>query len=188
MNLRSIDTLIPLLMLACSQTALAESTDSQQPLQMQADRLFVHSDQQAEFDGKVELTQGSLEIRADKIVLKQDAMKHKNCVATGSPARFRQRMEGSDQYVEGYGQRIVYDTRTETVDFFGQARVKRAQDDVKGDHISYSTRSETFQVLGDPAHAGDPEKGRAHAVIQTGKPARNAPPPEQPASSPGQKP
>jgi lipopolysaccharide export system protein LptA len=79
--------------------------------------------------------------------------------------------------MEGYGERIEYDTRAETVDFFVQARVKREQDDVQGDHIAYSTRTEVFQVSGDPNYSNDPNKGRVHAVIQTksSEPANTAP-------------
>lgn len=156
-----------LLLLIWSNLLFAENTDRDKPIHLESDRVVIDDVKQTSiFEGQVELTQGTLRIQAEKIVLTQDKQGYKHCTATGKPASFRQKHEGSDEYMEGYGERIEYDTRAETVDFFVQARVKRAQDDVQGDHIAYSTRTEVFQVNGDPDYAGDPDKGRVHAVIQ----------------------
>lgn len=177
--------LFGLLLLAWGSLAHAENADRDKPIHLESDSVVIDDVKQTSvFEGKVELTQGTLLIRAEKIVLTQDKQGHKHCTATGKPASFRQKHEGSEEYMEGYGERIEYDTRAETVEFFGQARVKRAQDDVQGDHISYSTHTEVFQVSGDPDNAGDPEKGRVHAVIQpkNKEPANGASAKESPLS------
>lgn len=159
--------LLGLLLSLWSGLLHAEKADRDKPMRLESDSVFIDdAEQTSVFEGKVELTQGSLRIQAEKIVVKQDAQGYKRCIATGKTASFRQKHEGSDEIMEGYGERIEYDTRAETVDFFGQARVKRAQDDLKGDHIAYSTRTEVFRVSGDPDSADDPNKGRVHAVIQ----------------------
>jgi lipopolysaccharide export system protein LptA len=171
-----------LLCLACG-TVHAENADREKPIHLESDRVLVDDMKQTSvFEGKVELTQGTIRILADKVVLTQDKLGNKHCTATGKPANFRQKHEGTDEYMEGYGERIEYDTRAETVDFFVQARVKREQDDVKGDHIAYSTRTEIFQVSGDPNNSDDPTKGRVHAVIQPKStvPASTAAPKEAP--------
>jgi len=160
-------TLCSLLLLVWSNLLHAENADREKPIHLESDRVVVDDMKQTSiFEGSVELTQGTLRIQAEKIVLTQDKHGYKHCTATGKPASFRQKHEGTDEYMEGYGERIEYDTRAEMVDFFVQARVKTAQDDVKGDHITYSTRTEVFQVSGDPGNIGDPNKGRVHAVIQ----------------------
>jgi lipopolysaccharide export system protein LptA len=159
--------LCSLLLLLWSNLLYAENADRDKPIHLESDRVLIDDVKQTSvFEGGVELTQGTLRIQAEKIVLTQDKQGYKHCTATGKLASFRQKHEGTDDYIEGYGERIEYDTRAETVDFFVQARVKRDQDDVQGDHIAYSTRTEVFQVSGDPAHANDPDKGRVHAVIQ----------------------
>jgi lipopolysaccharide export system protein LptA len=169
--------LFGLLFLAWSGLLQAESADRNKPIHLESDRVFIDDVQQISvFEGKVKLTQGTLTIHADKIVVTQDRLGYKHCTATGKTASFRQKHEGTDEYMEGYGERIEYDTRAETVDFFGQARVKRDLDDVKGDHISYSTRTEVFQVSGDPAKADGPNKGRVHAVIQPKSAEPTSPP------------
>ena len=184
MNL-SLNNLVlcSLLLLAWSGALRAENADREKPIHLESDRVTVDDiTQTSVFEGNVELTQGTLQIEAAKIVLTQDKQGYKHCTATGNLVHFRQKHEGTAEYMEGYGKRIEYDTRTETVDFFVQARVKRAQDDVRGDHIAYSTRTEIFQVSGDPNNISDPNKGRVHAVIQprsnetSGDPAqKNAP-------------
>jgi lipopolysaccharide export system protein LptA len=159
--------LCSLLLMVWSAAPRAENADREKPIHLESDRVVVDdATQTSVFEGNVELTQGTLQIKADKIVLTENKQGYKHCTATGNLASFRQKHEGSDEYMEGYGKRIDYDTRAETVDFFGQARVKRAQDDVQGDHIAYSTRTEVFQVSGDPNNVNDPNKGRVHAVIQ----------------------
>lgn len=159
--------LFGLLLLSWSASPRAENADHDKPIHLESDRVFIDDVKQtSEFEGEVKLMQGTLNIQAEKIVLTQDKQGLKHCTATGHPASFRQKHEGSEEYIEGYGERIEYDTRREAVDFYGQARVKRGLDDVQGDHIAYSTRTEAFQVSGDPDNADGPNKGRVHAVIQ----------------------
>jgi lipopolysaccharide export system protein LptA len=158
-------SILPLLL--WSGLSLAENADRDKPIHLESDRVLVDDVKQTSvFEGKVELNQGTLRIQAEKIVLTQDKQGQKHCTATGNLANFRQKHEGTDEFMEGYGERIEYDTRAETVDFFVRARVKRELDDVQGDHISYSTRTEIFQVDGDPNQINDPNKGRVHAIIQ----------------------
>jgi lipopolysaccharide export system protein LptA len=181
MNLSPINfALCCLLSLAWSGAVRAENSDREKPIHLESDRVVVDDITQTSlFEGRVELTQGTLQIQAEKIVLTQDKLGYKHCTATGKPASFRQKHEGSPEYMEGYGERIEYDTHTETVDFYVQARVKRAQDDVQGDHIAYSTRTEIFQVSGDPDNINDPNKGRVHAVIQPKNKETSASPAQQ---------
>lgn len=167
MSRRASNTILFGLLLAWSGLLRAENADRDKPIHLESDRVTIDDVQQTSvFEGKVHLTQGTLAIHADKIVVAQDNRGYKHCTATGKTASFRQKREGLDEFVEGYGERIEYDTRAGTMDLFGQARVKREQDDVRGDHIAYSTRTEVFQVSGDPDQADGPNKGRVHAVIQ----------------------
>ncbi len=191
MNMSLNNIVLCSLLLAWSGALHAENADRDKPIHLESDRVFVDDMKQTSvFEGKVQLTQGTILIHAQKIVLTQDKQGYNHCTATGKLASFRQKHEGTDEYMEGYGERIEYDTRAETVDFYVQARVKRGQDDVQGNHISYSTRTEIFQVSGDPKYADDPNKGRVHAVIQpksneaSGGPAqKDAPLTIQPSST-----
>jgi lipopolysaccharide export system protein LptA len=149
--------------LLCGQVCLvhAEKADHDKPLNIEADRMSLdNANHVSIFDGKVELTQGTLRVVAEKIVVTEDATGHKYCVATGHLASFRQKRDGANEYVEGYGERIEYNTLIQKIDLYVRARVKRDQDDVRGDHITYSTQTEIFRV-------SSPENtGRVRATLQ----------------------
>lgn len=172
--------LLCLLLPASAHHALAERADRNKPMHLEADRVVVDdAKQRSSFEGQVRLSQGTLLIQAEKIEVSEDAQGFQHLIATGAPAKFWQRYEGSNEYAEGYGERIEYDTRAESVDFYGQARVKRGQDEVTGSHISYSTKTEVFEVRGNAAATGTGTAAdrRVRAVIQprSSKPADKTP-------------
>lgn len=146
----------------------AERADRSKPMHMEANSVFVDDMSHiSSFEGNVELLQGTMSIQADKIVVVQDKDGFQHCTATGRLAHFRQKRESVNEYVEAYGERIEYDTHTEIAEFFGQARIRREGDDVRGDHIIYNTKTEVFQVSGVPEAATDtPGSGRVTVVIQ----------------------
>jgi len=144
----------------------AEHADRDKLIHLEADQVLMDDVQQiSTFSGNVQLSQGTLLIRGDKIVVMQDKEGFKHAVAYGKPAEFRQKREGLDEYVEGYAERIEYDTRTETLNFHERARLKRDLDEVSGENITYSTKTEIFQV-NSGASSGDILKQRVRAVLQ----------------------
>ena len=150
-----------LLLLGLSNAVYAEKADREKPLHIEANQMSLDNAKRISiFEGKVDLTQGTLHVVAEKIVVTEDAAGHKFCVATGHLASFRQKRDEVDEYVEGYGERVEYDTLKEQIDLFVHARVKREQDDVRGDHITYNTLTEVFRV-------DSPENnGRVRATLQ----------------------
>lgn len=139
----------------------AELADRDKPMHLEANQLSIDDAKQISvFEGKVRLTQGTMMINADKIVVVQDKEGFKHGTATGQLTSFRQKRDNIDGYVEGYGERIEYNTKTAIIDFFGQARVKQDQDEVRGEHITYNSKTEIFQVN------GTSNKGRVRAIIQ----------------------
>jgi len=167
------------LMLAHS-TSYAERADRDQTIHLEADQLHMDdANKTSTFTGNVRLTQGTLFIQADKIIVSQATDNFKRGIATGKLASFRQKRDDVDEYVEGYGERIEYDSKSGMVNFFGQARIKRDQDEVRGDHIAYNAQTGVFQALGNQSADGK-TKGRVQAVIQP------TPPPAE-SSSPTQK-
>ena len=114
------------------------------------------------------LTQGTLMIRGDRMIVQQDADGFKYGVAYGNLASFRQKREGYDEYVDGYAERIEYDGKAEKLQMFNRAYLKKANDEVRGNYISYEVETEFFRVVGGgkkAATAANPD-GRVRAVIQ----------------------
>lgn len=186
MKFRSINRLLVLVLLAgYATTGLAERADRDKPVHLESDHMRIDdANQVSVFTGNVVLTQGTLMIRGDQIVVVQDKRGFKHGTATGNLASFRQKREGLDEYVEGYGERIEYDTGTEIMDIYGKARVKRGLDDVRGEHITYNSRTEVFQVNSrQDQQAPAPGKGRVRAVIQPKDKPISAEPPADEALS-----
>jgi len=160
----------------------AERADLDKPVNLEADRVDLDdAKKEAVFVGNVTLTQGTLTIKADKIIVKQDASGFQYGIAYGTPAHFRQKREGSDEYIEGFSERLEYDGKADKVQMFTNARIQHGGDEVRGDYISYNAVTEFFQVIGggkSAATGGNPQ-GRVRAVIQ---PKTK---PGAPATSPG---
>ena len=149
-------------------TCVAELTDREKPIQLDADQVTINDAKKVStFTGGVKLTQGTLQLLGDKVVVTESKDGFTLATVYGRVASFRQKREGLNEYVEGSGERIVYDTRTETVDFYNQARVKRDLDDVRGEHISYSVKTEIFQVSGSSDQADNTPRKRVRAVLQS---------------------
>lgn len=161
--------------------ARAEKADREKPIHLEADRVTVDDAKQiSTFEGNVILTQGTLIIRGDRMVVHQDSEGFQYGTTWGNLAYFRQKREGFDEYVEGWAERIEYDGRADKVQMFKRASMKRGLDTVRGDYISYDAKTDLFQVksAGKNAAPDNPDR-RVRAVIQPkskGKPA----PPSQP--------
>lgn len=167
----SKDKLLLLLLLSLSTytaQCFAERADRDKPIQVDADHVTVDdTNQVSTFEGNVQMRQGTLLIEGARIVVTQDKKGYSKIVATGELAHFRQKRDGVNQFSEGFGERIEYDNFIEIANIFGQARVKREGDDVKGDHIIYNTKTGVFKVFGssgdNPDTAG---QGRVQIIIQ----------------------
>ena len=155
------------LALACN-ASYAELADRDKPMHLEANQASIDDKKQVStFEGKVQLTQGTLSITGDKLVVMQDKKGYTHGTATGQPASFRQKRDKQNEYVESYGERIEYDAQNETVEIFGQARLTQAGSEVHGEHISYSSRTEIFQVHGAPGLPADAAgKSRVRIIIQ----------------------
>jgi lipopolysaccharide export system protein LptA len=118
----------------------------------------------------VVLTQGTMRIAADKIIVRQDKNGIQNATAYGKPAAFKTKRDGLDEYVEGFAEQAEYDGRTEKLELFHNALLKRGQDEVRGNYITYEVNSEFMQVFGNaPSTASSNSSkpgGRVSVTIQ----------------------
>ncbi|MDA8109928.1 MAG: lipopolysaccharide transport periplasmic protein LptA [Betaproteobacteria bacterium] len=157
--------------LAClaPPAARAEKADRDKPMQIEANSMS--SDDAARisiFEGNVVLTQGTIRVLADRIVVHQDADGFQYATATGKPVRFRQRTDPQDgqpaEWINGEADRIEINEREQKIELFDHAWVTRGLDKVQGDYISVDERSQYFSVKAGPNGASG--GGRVRAVIQ----------------------
>lgn len=182
MNITLCLPLFVLSLLLAAGNALAERADRDKPVHLEAARVTVDDAKRIHvFEGNVVLTQGTLTIRTEKLVVTQDADGFQKGVATGGEnglARLRQKREGKDEWVEGEAERIEYDAKSEKAEFFNRAHVKSGSDEVRGHYISYDGKTEQYLVTAAPGAKPGSVESRVTAVIQP----KNAKP--APAASP----
>jgi lipopolysaccharide export system protein LptA len=148
---------------------LAEKADREKPIQIDADRQY--ADQKKEetiFEGHVVITQGTLRLDADRVVIRQDKDKNNYVTATGNPATFRQKLDRPDEYIDGHAQRIEYNDKESLAQFFDRAKVRRNQDEINSNYIRYNATTEVFEAYDPGQKQGGPEsgRGRVRAIIQ----------------------
>ena len=166
-------SLLAALVAAMPTAVLAEKADREKPINIEADRVSMDDINKVQvFEGNVVLIQGTMQLRTSKLVVTQDEDGFQKGVATSGAnglARFRQKQEGKDEYIEGEAERIVHDAKSEKTEFFVRAWVRNGLDEVKGQYISYDALTEKYLVTngrGDSKTAVGAEQARVRAIIQ----------------------
>ena len=151
--------------------ALAEKADKDKPTNIEANKMSSDDAKRMSiFEGNVLLTKGTVVVRADRVVVRQDADGFQFATAYGNPVRFRQKGDprGGKEgiWTDGEALRVEIDDRNERIELFERARVTRDQDVVNGEHIYLDQRTEFFSVSAAKGAAPTSPEGRVKAVLQ----------------------
>jgi lipopolysaccharide export system protein LptA len=145
----------------------AEKADRTKPLTVEADQQsrIDMAKRIVAFSGNVVITQGTMNIRAERVEVRETAGGYHQASATGRPVVFRQKRDGVDEVIEGRAESLEYDSRAETVRLAGGAVVRRLRgadvlDEISGELITYSGGLEVFEVSG-----GSSAGSRVRAVL-----------------------
>jgi len=134
-----------------ASTAHADATDREKPINFFGDDgTFNYETKTGNLSGNVVVTQGTITIRADKITFKQNPDNSMSATAFGNPVSFRQKRDGVDEYYEGYAQRAVYDGGSDLLELFDRALLKKGQDEIRSNYVSYNAKTEVFKAEGRP--------------------------------------
>lgn len=200
---RWVSALVSLALLAGVGVAQAEKADRNKPMNIEADALR-HDDlkQTSVFTGRVVMTKGSIVLRGARLEVRQDADGYQSGVVTaeaGHRAFFRQRRDGApgaaEEFIEGEGEVIEYDGRSDSVRFVRNAELRRLREAVVNDAITgavivYNNQTDVFTVDGQkPTGDTPPGGGRVRAVLSPKAVVPDvAPSPAAAASGPGLRP
>ena len=170
---------VGVLLTSLSVPAGAEKADKEKPINLEADKVSIDDAKKVSvFEGNVVLTQGTLVIRADRMIVREDAQGFNHGTAYGNPVTFRQKRDGVDEYIEGEALRVEYDGKVERLQLFNRAQLRRGADEVRGSYISYDQSTEIFNAVGTHDDgSGKAPPGRVRAVIQP----KNKDKPQSPA-------
>jgi len=163
-----------LLLAALAWPAGAEKADRGKSMVVEADKpgTLDLQRQVVVFNGNVVIAQGTMEIRAEHVELRELPDGFRAATATGTPGRqatYRQKRDGVDETVQGSADRIEYDGRSETLRFVGNGTVRRLRgtalaDEITGATIVWDNNAELFSVQGGNATPANPG-GRVRAVL-----------------------
>ena len=174
MNVKnSLPFLVVLLLL--STLSLAEKADRDKPIEIESDTMTMDDTKNVSiYTGDVILTQGTLIIKADELIVREDNQGFQHSTSTGNPTSFKQKREGVEEYIEGIGQRIEYDGHMDKVHIYRNAIVKRGNDTVMGDYIIYDANAEVAQAMSSKSNNGETndtskKKIRTKAIINPKK-------------------
>jgi lipopolysaccharide export system protein LptA len=145
-SLRHLLAATAVLLLATQSNALPD--DRQQPVKVQADKLEANRGTNLSvYSGNVVITQGSLQIRADRVEV------HGNpegaltkVVAIGKPAHFQQQVEQSSNPVKAKAQRIEFTVSSDKLHLSGEAHVDRDGNTLTAERIDYDLNSELMKA------------------------------------------
>ena len=155
--------------------AQAENADRDKPMNAEADALrYDDLKQTSVFTGNVVITKGSTIIRGERVDVKQDPEGYQQAVSIAAPGKlayYRKKRDGLDEFIEGEGERIEYDSKQDVVKFIRSAVMRRYNgavlaDETTGSQINYDNKTDVFSVDGGPQNrsATNPT-GRIRALL-----------------------
>ncbi len=125
----------------------ALSSDSEQPIAVEADKLEVRDGEKISiYEGNVSLVQGSLQIQSDRLVIHfGEAGVLMLMEMTGNPARFRQ-LDDEQQELVGEAAQIDYLESESTLELRGNAKFRHAGDSIESNLIRINTENNAIRA------------------------------------------
>jgi lipopolysaccharide export system protein LptA len=179
------------LMLGAVLPVAAEKADRDKPMNAEADALrYDDLKQTSVFTGNVVITKGTTIVRGERVEVSQDPQGYQQATSIAGPGKlayYRKKRDGVDEYIEGEGERIEYDSKADLVKFIRRAVVRRYAgatllDETTGSAITYDNNADVFTVDGGEQNrtAANPT-GRIRAMLSprtaASAPAAAPPPP-----------
>ena len=158
-----------LLALAWAPHAQAEHADRTKQIAVTAsDAVADQARHTAEFNGDVVVSQGTLEIHADRVTMREGANGERLGFAfgkAGAPVRLRQHGDRPDEWNEGQADRVEYDSTANEVRLIGAASLRNLSgtvvtQSVTSDAITYDTARDRVSSTGAEQAAAQARDGR----------------------------
>ena len=126
--------------------ALPQASD--EPLTINADSAEVNQmDNTTIYSGNVILTQGDLQLNADTLIISVADSNVDSVNAQGTPVVVT-RTDASNCDVEGRGERLEYNPKTETIILIGRAKLSQQNTTLEGERIVYNLNDATLKSEG----------------------------------------
>jgi lipopolysaccharide export system protein LptA len=149
------------LLLSVCQSSLSLPDDRKQAINLSSDRA-VYEKNQGIYIGNVNMSQGSLKIRADKLTIVESDRKVEKVIAEGTPAYFEQQPRADEGVVIASAQRIEYSLQDEEILLQKNASITHQGSKISGDRVLYSGRKQ--MVIADGG--SDNKENRVKMTLQ----------------------
>lgn len=158
---------------------IAEKADRSKPMNVSAKRTDGNIESgDGVLDGDVRVQQGTMQIRADKAIIKTDPEGYRALQLLGKPVNYKEKREKGEGFIEAFAARVDYNEKTSLLKLTGSARITSPDGELKGETITYNVDTGAYQV---EAASSDPN-ARVTGVILP----RNKATPDAAASPPAQ--
>ncbi|WP_107850940.1 lipopolysaccharide transport periplasmic protein LptA [Oceanimonas marisflavi] len=124
----------------------AKDSDFRQPVTIDAGRQLVElADNKVTFSERVVVKQGSIDVRADELVVIRNEQGLQSMTAKGNPATYRQILNNGKP-VQAEAREIHYDMRARTITLIRDAELKQNDNIVTGYRIRYFIDKEQMEA------------------------------------------
>jgi lipopolysaccharide export system protein LptA len=147
-NKHSLNLLLAGTLFAAALPAFAVTGDTDKPIHIESDQQSLDMEGNVvTFTGNVVVTQGTIKVNADKVVVtRPGGEKGKEVVeAYGKPATFYQ-MQDNGKPVKGHGSKMRYELQNDYVILTGNAYLEQLDSNIKGDKITYLVKEQKMQA------------------------------------------
>ena len=134
---------------AVANTASPSSLpDDEQPVHISADALDIQDQTGTSlYTGNVEITQGSLTLNGERIIIKHPGGIIQSLDAFGQQARFKRFDPEEQSWVYGRADQILYNAQQKTLLLIGNAQVKQADKHlITGPKLNYDIQNKTLKA------------------------------------------
>jgi lipopolysaccharide export system protein LptA len=139
---RRTDVLLAAALVACAGTALAKTSDRNQPMDAESNQnnCILTDTGQCVMTGNVQISQGSLHINAAKAVIYREGGDISRAVLTGAPAVLKQQMDDGTP-LNARASNVDYNLRTEVVVFTGDVQLDQPRGSMSGQRVVYNLKT-----------------------------------------------
>jgi len=139
---RRTDVLLAAALVACAGTALAKTSDRNQPMDAESNQnnCILTDTGQCVMTGNVQISQGSLHIDAAKAVIYREGGDISRAVLTGAPAVLKQQMDDGTP-LNARASNVDYNLRTEVVVFTGDVQLDQPRGSMSGQRVVYNLKT-----------------------------------------------
>ncbi|OAT48938.1 LptA family LPS transport protein [Proteus hauseri ATCC 700826] len=149
MNRKIRNTLIISTLLSISVPAMALKDDTQQKIVVNSEKQSLDLEKNiTTFTTNVVIKQGSIDIRADKVVVTRPGGDSNKTVieAFGNPVTFYQ-LQDDGKPIKGHGDKMTYEMNKELVTLTGKAYLEQLDSNISGDKITYQVPTQQMEAF-----------------------------------------